>query len=157
MVVVPQRFLSVRYDGARHPLARPRSIFREGANCQRFVFELLKHFGYGIAPMRSSELWADRRYTRRVFNTRPLDILMFDRDRDGRGAHLALYLGEGHAIHLSKQVGRSAIWEVSEFLGHARYRTLVEIKRPLRATAASVCNPRPNDERRTCKESDEAK
>jgi lipoprotein Spr len=132
IVTVPRNYMRVRYAGAHHPRARPRSIFREGANCQLFVFELLKHFGYEIAPMRSSELWADGRFTRRVLNMRPLDILMFNRDRSGWGAHLALYLGEGRAIHLSKQVGRPAVWEVTEFSRHEKYRTLVGIKRPMR-------------------------
>jgi lipoprotein Spr len=139
-VTVPPDFLRVRYEGARHPLARPGSISCEGANCQLFVFELLKHFGYEIAPMRSRELWEDRRFTRQVLHVRqmrPLDILLFNRERLGWGAHLALYLGEGRAIHLSKEVGRPAIWEVSEFSRHERYRTLVGIKRPLRLVAAT--------------------
>ncbi len=123
--------MRVRYDGARHPLARPGSIFREGANCQRFVFELLKHFGYEVGPMRSSELYADRRFTRPVRQMRPLDILMFNRAGSAWGAHLALYLGGGRSIHLSKEVGQPAIWEVSEFLKHERYRALVSIKRPI--------------------------
>ena len=132
MVEVPRKFMRVRYDGARHPLAGPGSIFRNGANCQRFVFELLKHFGYAIGPMRSSELEADRRFTRPVRRIRPLDILMFNRTDKAWGAHIALYLGDGRAIHLSKEAGRPAVWEVTEFSKHERYRTLVAVKRPTR-------------------------
>ncbi len=124
--------MRVRYDGTRHPLAGPRSIFREGANCQRFVFEVLKHFGYEVGPMRSSELWADRDFTRTVRSMRAMDILMFNRSDIAWGAHLALYLGDGRAIHLSKEVGKPAVWEVAEFLARERYRTLVGIKRPIR-------------------------
>jgi lipoprotein Spr len=102
------------------------------ANCQRFVFELLRHFGYEIGPMRSTELFADRQFTRTVRRMRPLDILMFNRDRIAWGAHLAVYLGEGRAIHLSKEVGVPAVWEISQFLVRERYRTLVAIKRPIR-------------------------
>jgi cell wall-associated NlpC family hydrolase len=131
-VRVPPHFFRVRYNGARHPLAGSGSSFREGANCQRFVFALLKHFGYEVGPMRSSELWTDRRFTRTVQRMRPMDILMFNRDRSAGGAHLALYLGDGCAIHLAKEIGRPVIWQMSEFLERARYRTLIGIKRPIR-------------------------
>ena len=127
--------MRVRYDCAHHPLAEPGSIFRDGANCQRFVFELLKHFGYEVGPMRSSELWADRRFTNPVRRMRPLDILMFNRGDTAWGAHVALYLGDGRAIHLSKEVGRPAVWEVAEFHARERYRTLVGIKRPLQSVS----------------------
>jgi hypothetical protein len=143
-IAVPARFLRVRYNGARHPMAGPvsgsGSIFRAGANCQRFVFELLRHFGYEVGTMRSSELWTDRCFTRRILQVRrirPLDILMFNRERREWGAHLALYLGNGVAIHLAKEIGRPAIWEIPEFLQHARYRALVGIKRPIRLLAGT--------------------
>jgi hypothetical protein len=123
--------MRVRYDGVRHPLAGPGSIFREGANCQRFVFELLRHFGYEVGPMRSSELYADRRFTRSVRRMRALGLLMFNRNAISWGAHLALYIGDGRAIHLSKEVGKPVIWEVAEFSKHERYRTLVGVKRPI--------------------------
>ena len=129
--------MRVRYNGARHPLAGPGSIFDEGANCKRFVFELLRHFGYEVGAMRSSELWDDRRFTRPVSRMRQLDILMFNRTDRSWGAHLALCLGNGLAVHLSEQVGRAAIWEVSEFPKHERYRSLVGIKRPIRRLTAA--------------------
>jgi hypothetical protein len=134
---VPARFFRVRYNGAAHPLANVPGLSR-GANCQRFVFELLKHFGYEIAPMRSSELFEDRRFTQRVSRMRAFDILMFNRDESAWGAHLALYLGNGGAIHLAKASGRPAIWGVAEFLAVERYRILVAIKRPIRVTAGSA-------------------
>jgi len=84
-----------------------------------------------MGPMRSSELWADRRFTRTVRRMRPMDILMFNRNRGAWGAHLALCLGDARAIHLSKEIGRPAVWEVAEFREHERYRTLVGIKRPI--------------------------
>ncbi len=130
---IPARFLRVPYNGAAHPYA-PATGLREGANCQRFVFELLRHFGYEIGPMRSSELWSDRKYTRRVMRMHPLDILLFNHKRRAWGAHLALYLGSGRAIHLSKAVGRAAIWELDEFAQNDRYRIMVGIKRPTRRT-----------------------
>ncbi len=131
MLTVPSDFMCVRYNAARHPLAGRASIFDEGANCQRFVFELLSHFGYEVGAMRSSELWDDRRFTRPVRCMRELDILMFNRTDKAWGAHLALCLGNRLGIHLSKELGRPAVWNVAEFYRHERYRTLVGIKRPI--------------------------
>ena len=139
-VEIPAHFMAVRYNGAAHPLARTEGL-AQGANCQRFVYALLAHFGYEIAPMRSSELWSDRKFTREAHRMRPLDILMFNRDADAWGAHLALYLGNHRAIHLSKSVGFPAIWSLPEFAQHQHYKVLVGIKRSIvraQYTSASI-------------------
>ena len=130
----------MRYNGAAHPQTNVRGLGR-GANCQRFVFELLKHFGYEIAPMRSSELCEDRTFTQRVFRMRAFDILMFNRDERAWGAHVALYLGNGRAIHLAKAIGRPVIWDVSDFFASERYRVLVAIKRPIRRNPVGSSRP----------------
>jgi len=127
---IPARFLKVRYNGAAHPHASLTGL-EAGANCQRFAFALLEHFGYAIAPMRSRELWADRRFTRRVHRMRPCDILMFNREEKAWGAHLAMYVGNGRAIHLSKALGLPAIWDLAEFARCPRYKILLGIKRPI--------------------------
>jgi hypothetical protein len=114
VVEVPCPFLDVQYNGAAHPLAQIEGLTR-GANCERFVFELLKHFCYEVGPMRSSELWEDRLFTRRVPKRRPLDILMFKPHAGCLGSSSRIYLGSGPAIHLSKSVGEPAIWEVEDF------------------------------------------
>ena len=128
---IPPQFLAVRYNGVAHPLA-PIVGLNQGANCQRFVFELLRHFGYEVGAMRSSELSSDHIYTRTVFRKRRFDILMFNRKDLAWGAHLALYLGNGRAIHLCKAIGRPAIWNSAQFARCDAYRTLVAIKRPIR-------------------------
>ena len=128
---IPPQFLAVRYNGAAHPQA-PIAGLNLGANCQRFVFELLRHFGYEVGAMRSSELWSDRIYTRTVYRKRRFDILMFNGTDCAWGAHLALYLGNGRAIHLCKAIGRPAIWSESQFARCDEYKVLVAIKRPIR-------------------------
>jgi lipoprotein Spr len=130
---VPRAFLRIPYNGSQHPGAPYSSIFEAGANCQRFVYELLKHFGYELPEFRSSELWLDRIYTHEVptdrICLRPLDILLFNRRRESWGAHLGLHLGGGQVIHLAKAVGYPAIWRIEEFAQHARYRVIVGAKR----------------------------
>ena len=102
---------------------------KTGANCQRFVYELLRHFGREIPEFRSSELWRDRKYTIAAQNPAPMDIMLFNRSADPWGAHLGLYLGAGKVIHLSKAVGYPAIWRIGEFAGHERYRIFIGAKR----------------------------
>ena len=141
---LPPRLLRVEYRGQNHPQragqrdseSGPTNL-SDGANCQRFAYAVVRHFGFRIGNFRSSELWDDTRYTRRVRNLKPLDILFFNSNRKAYGAHLAVYLGRSHAIHLSKEVAVPAVWRLEQFAQHSRYRVLVGAKRPrLRAPKA---------------------
>jgi hypothetical protein len=128
-IAVPARFMRVRYDGARYPGAAGARGLGAGANCQRFAYEMLRHFGREIPDFRSSELWTDARFTKRVTRMRPLDLLLFNRTRRAWGAHVAVYLGRGRAIHLCKALGRPAIWSLGEFAQCDRYRVFLGVKR----------------------------
>jgi len=131
-VRIPRRFFRVRYDGRRGPGSAGVRCLGAGANCQRFAYEMLRHYGREIRDFRSSELWADTRITRRVTRLRPLDLLLFNRTRRAWGAHVAVYLGSGMAIHLCKAVGRPAVWSLDEFAACARYRVFLGAKRARR-------------------------
>jgi lipoprotein Spr len=128
-LAIPARFMRVRYNGARYPGAAGARGLGGGANCQRFAYELLRHFGREIPDFRSSELWTDRRFTKRVVRMRPLDLLLFNRTPRACGAHLAVYLGGGRAIHLCKALGRPAIWSLEEFAACERYRIFLGARR----------------------------
>ncbi|HUY27819.1 MAG TPA: hypothetical protein VMV27_10410 [Candidatus Binataceae bacterium] len=128
---VPRRFLRVQYNGARHPGAPKLRGLAHGANCQHFAYELLRHDGLAVPDLRSSDLWRDKRFTRRVVRLRPLDLLLFNRTRRAWGAHVAVYLGQRRAIHLSNQVGTPAIWTLEEFAEHERYQVYLGAKRIL--------------------------
>jgi len=45
----------------------------------------------------------------------PFDMLMLKREERAWGAHAALYLGNGRAIHLARAIGRLVICDVREF------------------------------------------
>lgn len=127
---LPDRFHTVRYDGAcipdgRHDLSR-------GANCQRYAYAVLAHFGIELPPWRSSELWSDTRLTVRVFDFEPLDLLLFSADGDAFGAHVAVYAGAGQALHLCKAIGRPITWSLPAFAERPEYCLLVGAKRVLR-------------------------
>jgi lipoprotein Spr len=126
---IPSRFFRLRYDGARYPGAAGARGLGAGANCQRFAYEILRHFGREIPDFRSCELWNDTRFTRRVRRTRPLDLLLFNRTRRAWGAHVAVYLGSGRAIHLCKAMGRPAVWSLDEFAACDRYGVFLGAKR----------------------------
>jgi hypothetical protein len=66
---LPANFWTVHYVGVRFPdspAVAKRPGIADGANCQLFAYEVLKHFGLDMSSLRSSELWADTEFTARV-------------------------------------------------------------------------------------------
>ena len=127
---LPDRFRGVRYDGSRIPDGR--HDLSGGANCQRYAYAVLAHFGIELPPWRSSELWADAELTLRVTSFEPLDLLLFNRGAEPFGAHVAVYAGAGQALHLAKSAGEPAMWSLAEFAERDEYRMLIGGKRALR-------------------------
>jgi len=126
---IPARFLRVRYNGTCYPGKPGLHGLSGGANCQHFAYELLRHFDREVPNLRSSELWADTRHSKVATRLRPLDLLLFNRTRRARGAHVAVYLGAGKAVHLCKAIGRPVIWNLKEFGELDSYRVFVGGKR----------------------------
>jgi lipoprotein Spr len=131
MLEIPDFFWTVEYDGANFPRESVGYQVTTGANCQVFAYALLQHFGIAIPPLRSSELWSDTRFTRRVSDYCPLDLLLFNRTEAARGAHVALFVGENKAIHLSASERRPVIWQLEDFATREEYAFLLGGKRVL--------------------------
>ena len=129
-ITIPSHFLAIPYNAGVHPGVVGDDL-STGANCQVFAYALLAHFGIAFPPLRSSELWADTEYSRAVTAFQPLDLLLFSRTADAFGAHLAVCVGEGRAIHLSRTVGFPVEWSIEDFAMHENYRVLIGGKRPL--------------------------
>jgi cell wall-associated NlpC family hydrolase len=129
MIEVPSHFLTVSYDGNCYPGAPGVSGLAQGANCQQFAYELLRHFGKQIPDFRSSDLWEDVNFTREVTNFEPLDLLLYNATPRAWGAHVAVYLGDGHIIHLSNELVRPVIWTHEQFISTPRYCCFIGAKR----------------------------
>lgn len=127
LATLPARFRAVRYDGAKIPDGD--HDLSDGANCQRYAYAVLAHFGVEVAPWRSSELWADDALTEAVTVFEPLDLLLFNGTEEPFGAHVAVYAGAGQALHLAKSVGQPALWSLTEFAERPEYRVLIGGKR----------------------------
>lgn len=129
---LPAAFWTVPYVGSRFPgsseVAAHPSL-EKGANCQLFAYEVLRHFRLAPPDLRSSELWADTRATARVPVAEPLDLVLFNATDDAYGAHVGVWMNEGRVLHLCSEIGRPALWEMTEFAKRQRYRVLVGIKR----------------------------
>ncbi|WP_431964888.1 hydrolase [Actinacidiphila sp. bgisy160] len=129
---LPPAFWSVRYVGSRFPgsseVAGLPSL-EEGANCQLFAYEVLRHFGLAPPGLRSSELWADTQATARVSVAQPLDLVLFNATDDAYGAHVGVWVNERRVLHLCAEIGRPVVWEMTEFAQRQRYQVLVGIKR----------------------------
>ena len=128
--MIPDRFWRIRYDQQHDAHSPTLQSLSESPNCQNFAYALLKHFGFDIYPFRSSNLWEDTTETCWVLGElRPLDLLLFNRTENPWGAHVALYLGDDQAIHLSKKQSAPVIWKFSQFLELPEYQTFIGAKR----------------------------
>lgn len=128
---IPARFWTIPYDRNHDPHSPTLPDIAQGANCQNFAYELLRHFGWRIPNLRSSNLWEDSEHTITVTDYRPLDLLLFSRTQEAFGAHVAVHVGSDRAIHLSRELGFATVWPLEEFFSHPEYRILVGAKRAL--------------------------
>ncbi|WP_407548728.1 cell wall hydrolase [Streptomyces sp. Pv4-95] len=157
---LPEALRGVAYSAARHPVAgapecpSPAAAgagagpagLAEGANCQLYAYAVLGHFGLAVPPLRSSELWAEDRATRRVERPRPLDLVLFDGGpADGRpagyGAHVGVHVGDDAVLHLCREVGRPAVWSYADFAARPRYSRLLGAKRVVGRAAEDGATP----------------
>jgi hypothetical protein len=132
MIELPDAYWEVRYVGARYPgapVVLERPGLAEGANCQLFAFEVLRHFGLNPPELRSSELWSDTAATQRVTVPQPLDLVLLNATRDPWGAHVGVWAGDEQVLHLCPEVGRPTLWHLATFAARPSYRVLVGFKR----------------------------
>jgi cell wall-associated NlpC family hydrolase len=135
---LPERFQTVRYVYDRYPGVPGLRGVEDGANCQVFAYEVLRHFGYEVPDVRSSELWEDTSTTVPVEVIEPLDLLLFNSTEESFGAHVGVYLGSGKILHLCKELGHPAVWAWEDFASRPHYQVLVGAKRCVARTAAPV-------------------
>jgi cell wall-associated NlpC family hydrolase len=141
VIEIPARFFEVPYDGSCIPDESRAVRLKDGANCQVFAYELLRHFGLRPPLLRSSELWSDAASTEVVAGElEPLDLLLFNSTPEAYGAHVAVYVGDGRAIHLSRRVGRPAVCTIEELMATPEHRCLIGAKR-VRARKEATTQP----------------
>jgi len=134
---IPVKFLSVKYNGSMHPrnfkFLESKEYCKnmdDGANCQTFVYEILKQATPWFVPdFRSDELWNDIKYTEKVEVLEPLNILLFNKNEDSYGAHIGIYVGNNRVLHLCKEIGFPAIWDLKQFESNDKYRIFIGSKR----------------------------
>lgn len=128
---LPEWLWEIPYNGARYPGAVPPGSLREGANCQLFAYGVLAYWGFQLPPLRSDELWRDTDATAVVLVPRPLDLVLLHDREQAWGAHVGVVCGENEVVHLSKEVGRPAVWTFEQFAATPRFANLIGFKRPL--------------------------
>ncbi|MFL4489823.1 cell wall hydrolase [Streptomyces sp. VTCC 41912] len=148
---LPRALRNVAYSAARHPGAgtpecpshpagppaagpAPPPDLTGGADCQRYAYAVLGHFGLRVPPPRSAELWADRAATRPAAPPGPLDPVLFDAGPvparpAGYGAHVGVHLGPDRVLHLCREAGRPVVWTCADFAVRPRYARLLGAKR----------------------------
>jgi lipoprotein Spr len=126
---IPERFWWVIYDQAHDTNSPVLNPMAQGANCQNFAYELLRHFERHVPYLRSSNPWEDTEHTTIAVEPRALDLLLFNRSRSCWGAHVALHVGDDQAIHLSKKIGAPVVWPLARFREQAEYAVFIGAKR----------------------------
>ncbi len=140
-IEIPERFRQVPYNGAHYPGSANSNGLKGGANCQQFAYELLRHFGLTVPDLRSRELWNDVAHTQQVKCLQPLDLLLWNKTADPYGAHVGVYIGEGRAIHLSKEHGTPVIEPLTRFPQNPLYRVFIGAKRIRKTVGDSSPDP----------------
>ncbi|MGB1242826.1 MAG: NlpC/P60 family protein [Chitinophagales bacterium] len=129
-IQLPKWLMNIQYNGCIIPNGETHDIVNTGANCQVFAYQLLRFNDLVVPDFRSSELWEDVEFSDLVTEDfRPLDLLFFHRKEEAYGAHIAVYLGENRAIHLSRKNEIPVVWEIATFLEQAAYPFLLGGKR----------------------------
>ena len=126
---LPLRFLTIHYNGSKYPGNTEYDSVKYGANCQSFVYEILRYFGIVLPDFRSSELWNDTHYTRKSKTLQCMDIAFFHTNTNPYGAHIGLCIGKNKILHLSRSVGYPAIWDIEEFKKYKQYQVYIGAKR----------------------------
>lgn len=113
------------YDPAMFPGARGGLPEGPGGNCQTFAYAVLGAFGIVTPPLRSSELWDHAGFGHpSLDDLRQLDLVLFSAG-GAYGAHVTVWMAPDELLHLSREVGRPAVWSFAEFARRERYRELV--------------------------------
>lgn len=127
---LPDWLFNISYNGKIIPNGEQHDMLEVGANCQVFAYYLLREHGFYVPKYRSSELWADTEFSEVILsNFQPFDILFFHKKQEAYGAHVAVYLGNNQAIHLSKRMNKPVIWSVESFYQYPEYQFLLGGKR----------------------------
>ena len=132
----PEWVFTTPYRASAHPQATPVTHIAEGANCQRFAYEVLALFGAAVPPHRSSELWGDEQLDHvALSDVQDLDLVLFNRTDEARGAHVAVALADGF-LHLSAEVAKPTVWQLSDFAARERYAVTIGAVRITRLSSS---------------------
>ncbi len=130
MITIAIELMTIPYNAKIIPNGKPHNIHQTGANCQVFAYHILRQNGFIVPDYRSSELWSDTTYSIQINEVyQPYDLLFFHKTQQAYGAHIAIYIGDNKAIHLSKAIGKPVVWEVETFFQYPQYQFLLGAKR----------------------------
>ncbi|MBP2558519.1 cell wall-associated NlpC family hydrolase [Neorhizobium galegae] len=127
-IEIPKRFRDVRYNADHFPGAPAVRDVEGGANCQQYVFSLLRHHGFEIPDFRSRELWEDTVHTKVSEAMQPFDIVLVHNQPKIWGAHVGLCVDDGRVLHLSRSIDAPALETLDEMQARDEYRYLIGFK-----------------------------
>ncbi len=128
---IPENFHKVPYKADCFPGSDKSKDIANGANCQYFAYELIRHYGRVIPDFRSSDLWEDTTHTSIVADLQPLDLILLHKTQNAWGAHVGVYVGNNLIIHLSKNIGFPIIENLESVMQQPQYCCFIGAKRCL--------------------------
>lgn len=129
-IVIKNYFINIVYNSKIIPNWTKHDIIKNWANCQVFVYELLRFNGKKVPDLRSKELWEDNIYSKVIYNNFfPLDIFFFNKEPESWWAHLWIYIWDNKVLHISKDIWRPVIWELEKFKEIKKYEFCLWAKR----------------------------
>lgn len=128
---IPHRFAKVSYNAERIPGVKDQDDLIQGANCQVYAYEFLRHFGKNAPQLRSSELWSDSKYTKETKPFRFLDLMLYNKTPKAYGAHVGVYIDAGCVLHLSYEIGHPVIQTHKGLMLNEKYKCFIGAKRVL--------------------------
>lgn len=127
-IEIPREFWDVRYSAQHFPGAPGICGVEGGANCQQYAYSILRHFGFEILDLRSSDLWEDAVHTAVTNKMKPFDLVLVHRNQESFGAHVGLCVGQDLVLHLSKNIDSPAIETLAGMQRRAEYNYLIGFK-----------------------------
>ena len=132
MIELPDTYWEVRYVGARYPgstAVHARPGLADGANCQLFAYEVLRHFGLAPARTALERAVVGHATTPTRDGAAPLDLVLVNTTPTRGAPTSASGPATTRCSTCAPRSGRPALWNMAMFAARPSYRVLVGFKR----------------------------
>ena len=128
-IKIPNWIMDIKYNSKVFPNWEKHDYILNWANCQVYAYEILRYNWKHVPDLRSSEMWEDINYSKKVNKYTPLDLLFFNKNAESWWAHVWLYIWNNKVIHNTNKTWWVEIWDLELFKEYDEYKVLLWWKR----------------------------